>query len=473
MNRRFEVLKYVLSDYLTSSLAWFLFFAFRKKVIEWPYVLNIEMFEGNHKFWLGILLIPVGWLGLYAAQGLYHNVFRKSRLKEFAQVFISCFLGCLVIFFVFVLDDKTNNDYTSYYKSILFLFSVQLTLNGFLRYIITTNSVRKIHNRIIGFNTLIIGSNEKAELLYQELENAKKSAGHKIIGFVHVDDDKKNYILSKYTKHLGFYENSAQIISENNVEEVIIALESKDHEAIQNILTHLQESNVKVKIIPDLYNILTGQVKMNSILHAALIEITIGRMASWQLVTKRLLDITISTLFLLFGSAFYLLISLLVKLSSKGPVFFKQERIGLRGKPFQIIKFRSMFVDAEKNGPALSSDKDSRITSIGRFLRKTRIDETPQFWNVLHGDMSIVGPRPERQFFIDQIIKKAPQYKYLQKVKPGITSWGQVKYGYAENVNEMIDRLKFDLIYMENRSLLIDFKIMIHTILVVFQGRGK
>ena len=183
--------------------------------------------------------------------------------------------------------------------------------------------------------------------------------------------------------------------------------------------------------------------------------------------------IFISVFVLLIGAPFYFLVALLVKMSSKGPIFFTQERIGLRGKPFKIIKFRSMYTDAEKDGHALSTDKDSRITPIGRFLRKTRIDETPQFWNVLTGDMSIVGPRPERQFFIDQIIQKAPQYKYLHRVKPGITSWGQVKYGYAENVNEMVDRLEYDLIYMENRSLLVDFKIMIHTILVIFQGRGK
>lgn len=473
MNRKIEVLKYIASDYLTSALAWFLFFAFRKKVIEWPYELTLEQISSNSKFWFGIIFIPFGWVILYAVQGLYHNVFRKSRLKEFAQVFISCLLGSLVIFFLFVLDDRTDNNYKSYYKSFLFLLSAQFVLNGVFRYIITTLSARKIHKRIIGFNTLIIGSNEKAAKLYQELENAKRSAGYKIVGFVNVDEGKENYVLSNFTTYLGSFKEAQKIISEHQVEEVIIALESKEHEMIQNILTNLQESDVKVKIIPDLYNILTGQVKMNSILHTALIEITIGNMASWQIVSKRLLDIFISVFVLLIGAPFYSLVALLVKMSSKGPIFFTQERIGLRGKPFKIIKFRSMYTDAEKDGPALSTDKDSRITPIGRFLRKTRIDETPQFWNVLTGDMSIVGPRPERQFFIDQIIQKAPQYKYLHRVKPGITSWGQVKYGYAENVNEMVDRLEYDLIYMENRSLLVDFKIMIHTILVIFQGRGK
>jgi len=238
-------------------------------------------------------------------------------------------------------------------------------------------------------------------------------------------------------------------------------------------MMQLQDFNVSVKIIPDMYNILTGQVKMNSILHAALIEVSFGTLPVWQKTIKKIIDILVSGMVLLIGSPFYIIVAILVKLSSRGPVFFTQERIGKKGEPFNIIKFRSMYMDAEKDGPALSKDKDSRITPIGLFIRKTRIDETPQFYNVLKGDMSLVGPRPERQFFIDQIMKTDPQYKYLHRVKPGITSWGQVKYGYAENVDEMIERLKFDLIYMENMSLLIDFKIMIYTILVVFQGRGK
>ena len=473
MNRKTEIFKYILSDYLTSALVWLLFFVFRKNNIEYPFKFSWEEAFNNQNLWLGISLMPIGWLILYGIQGLYHNVYRKSRLKEFAQVFVSCIVGCIVIFFLFVLDDTNHNNYTAYYKSILFLFSAQFLFNGIFRYLITSLSARKIHKGFLGFNTVIIGSNEKAKKLYVELENAKKSAGYNIIGFLNVETNKEAYILENHTKHLGSYLDANKVITNNQVEEVIIALESKEHEMIQNIITNLQEVDVKIKIIPDIYNILTGQVKMNSILHAALIEINMGNMASWQVVAKRLIDISISILVLIFGFPIYLTLSSLVKLSSKGPIFFFQERIGLRGNPFKIIKFRSMYTDAEKNGPALSKDKDSRITPIGRFLRKSRLDETPQFWNVLKGDMSLVGPRPERQFFISKIILKAPQYKYLQKIKPGITSWGQVKFGYAENVDEMIERLQFDLIYMENRSLLVDFKILIHTILVVFQGRGK
>jgi len=231
--------------------------------------------------------------------------------------------------------------------------------------------------------------------------------------------------------------------------------------------------DVIIKIIPDMYDILAGTVKMTSIFGSPLIIINPLLMPVWQQSLKRIIDILVSICFLILLSPVYLFTALVIKFTSRGPVMFAQERIGLHGHPFTIYKFRSMYVGAEKDTPLLSSDHDNRITPFGKLIRRIRLDEIPQFYNVLRGDMSLVGPRPERQFFIDQITKKAPHYRHLHKVRPGITSWGQVKYGYAENVEQMIQRLKYDIIYIENMSLALDFKILFYTIKTVLQRSGK
>jgi exopolysaccharide biosynthesis polyprenyl glycosylphosphotransferase len=222
-----------------------------------------------------------------------------------------------------------------------------------------------------------------------------------------------------------------------------------------------------------MYDILSGSVKMSAIYGTPLIEINHNLMPTWQITVKRAGDMVFSLIALTLLSPVYLLSAIAVKFGSPGSVFYRQERIGRDGKPFMMTKFRSMKVGAESSGPALSKDNDPRITSFGRFMRKVRLDEIPQFFHVLIGDMSLVGPRPERQFFINQIMERAPHYKHLLKVRPGITSWGMVKYGYAENVDEMLRRMKYDLLYIENMSIAVDLKILIYTVLTVIQGRGK
>jgi exopolysaccharide biosynthesis polyprenyl glycosylphosphotransferase len=222
-----------------------------------------------------------------------------------------------------------------------------------------------------------------------------------------------------------------------------------------------------------MYELLSGSLKMTNIYGALFVELNRDVMPLWQQAIKRFMDISLSIIAILVLLPLYLIAAVLVKFSSPGPIFFLQERIGLNNKPFQIIKFRTMYVNSEANGPQLSSSNDSRITPVGRFMRKTRLDEFPQFINVILGHMSLVGPRPERQFYIDQIVQHEPQYVLLNRVRPGITSWGQVKYGYAENVEQMLDRMKYDLLYINNRSIALDLKILFYTVAIVVKAKGK
>jgi exopolysaccharide biosynthesis polyprenyl glycosylphosphotransferase len=282
--------------------------------------------------------------------------------------------------------------------------------------------------------------------------------------------DKK---LESQLTYLGHASQIEWVIKNKDVEEVIIALESTEHDKLKNLIGKIENGHVRIKILPDMFDIVSGGLRINNIFGALLIEINPEIMPFWQQAVKRLMDFVFSFLAFMLCIPIYVVSALLVKISSPGSIFYLQERIGLNGKPFKIIKFRTMFENAESSGPQLSSENDNRITPIGRFMRKTRLDEFPQFINVMKGDMSLVGPRPERQFYIDQIAEIDPQFLHLTKVRPGITSWGQVKFGYAENVEQMLLRMKYDLIYLKNRSLALDIKILFHTVLIVLKAKGK
>ena len=425
--RKKQQLLYVFIDILSSLLVWGCFLIFRWLVYDGRVFSIDSVLVPMFNFYTPLLTYPIGCLVIYYLSGYYLRPLRKPYLRELLRTFVSALIISFSAFFIFIIDDPVTQ-YERYFTSLLVLFALQFLGSYIPRWLVTYIS-------------------------------------HKL------DNDTPRTYTIHTMKEVEQFEQAHAV---EPYDEVILDFKSKTKENdIYTLINRLYPRNVEISVVPSLYDMLTGAAMIDEVSDQPLIHITEHKMSDTELCIKRAFDIIVSAAMLVLLSPLYLILTLLVWYSSKGPVFYRQERIGLHGLPFEIIKFRTMCVHAESEIPQLSADNDPRITKVGKWMRKYRLDELPQFWNILRGDMSIVGPRPERRYFINQIEEKAPYYCMIYKIRPGLTSWGPIKVGYTDTLDKMIRRLNYDIVYIENMSLTLDIKIMFHTIGVIFNGKGQ
>jgi len=453
----------IISIFISFTLQYYV--RFHSGWFSIPIEFQIETFA------FGAVFLILYWLLFFWFSGLYKNWYIRSPFDEFFTIIRVTFFGSFIIFFIWLLDSESKEP-----RLLFLLYFVILSITVIIGRYIARVIQRKLREKgIIKIPSIIAGSYKNALELFEQVSSSK-NWGYKVDAIILINNDEDKHIkINMNLPEIYPLEKLDEVIDKFNPYELLISVKSPKHKILLDIVNKAAEKNLIVKIIPDLYEYFTGQVRTLHLYGIPLIEINTQILKPWQEIAKRIFDIVFSILVLVIGLPIWLLVALIIKLESKGPVFYKQIRTGKNGKEFKMIKFRSMVADAEKRtGPQWTKVNDPRVTKFGRILRSSHLDEIPQFLNVLKGDMSIVGPRPERPIFVEKFSKLVPAYKRRLVVRPGITGWWQVKYTtYVESIEEIENRLKDDFFYIENMSFKLDLEIIIRTIFLVFKGHGQ
>lgn len=468
---RRQLFRYLICDYLALNAGWMLFTLIRYLFL--PTDMKTGMDFGAYVTMLpvaaGQVLVPVLMMGMYWLSGYYNTVFFKSRLDELVNTVCVTSVGTIFFFLAILINDMVAERMRNY-EMLLLMWLMLFVPVYILRLVITTRAARRIRDRQILYNTLVIGTGQKARRLAMRMMQAERNNGFNIAAFIETSP----HIREDRICDLPVYglENISEAIAREHITRIIVMPHHSGIRDTSQLINSLFTLGCTIYVTPELYGVMVTRPRYGNVTGEPLIDISHVDTTAMTVNCKRVADVVLSAFALVILSPLYAALAVAVKRGSRGPVLYRQERIGYHKKPFMILKFRTMYCDAESNGPALSSLDDPRITPVGHFLRKYRLDELPQFWNVLKGDMSIVGPRPEREYYIRQIVERAPYYNLIHQVRPGITSWGMVKYGYATSVSQMIDRLRYDMVYIDNVSLAVDLKILFYTVHTVLTGKG-
>lgn len=465
MDKKVERFLVLVTDFLAINFAWILFFYFKVES-------GLFQVMASPDFLLPMLIVYFYWIIVFTFVGMYRTWFASSRFAELSTLFKATFVGIFILFFVILYDDFVN-DVSSTTRFLIFIYwGILLGTVGFGRLVVRSIQRNLLLRGIGRKNAVIVGFNPKAQNIHNSILRFR-ALGIDVVAYVAVKEENVGKEF-KGIKVADTYKNIQEVLTHTKASQVILALEKHEEDVFLDVIDKCNGKEISLKIVPDLYEIISGQARTFQVYGFPLIDIMPHLMPEWEKKLKRVLDLIVSILLLIITLPITLITAVLIKLESPGPVFYMQERLGLNSKAIKIIKFRSMVKDAEsKSGPVWAQKNDARVTKVGAFIRKTRIDEIPQMINILKGEMSLVGPRPEREHFVEQLAREIPLYKRRLCVRPGVTGWAQVKHKYDEDIEDVKTKLKYDLFYIENMSIRMDLNILLRTVLVVLFGKGQ